>query len=80
MGGEGTFTAHSNIVLNVQLLKRIMSNALTGTEAERGILKIFIKHLLFAKCCPGCFAYVISFNCSFLNPANPEIQCLNCQV
>lgn len=43
-----------------------MSNALTGTEAERGILKIFIEHLLFAKCCPGCFAYVISFNFKIL--------------
>lgn len=39
-----------------------MSNDLTGTEAERGILKVFIEHLLFAKCCPGCLVYVISFN------------------
>lgn len=42
-----------------------MSNDLTGTEAERGIFKIFIEHLLFAKCCPGCLACVISVNWGF---------------
>ena len=54
-----------------------MSNVLTGTESERGILKTFIEHLLFAKCCPGCFAYGISFNCSLKNSGNPEILHLN---
>lgn len=54
-----------------------MSNVLTGTEAESRILKIFIEHLLFARCCPGCFAYGISFNGGFKISSNQEIPSLN---